>query len=174
MRILCSILLLATNLTAKAQEPFPAITGERADGTSVELPKASSGRHAIICLAYGQKAGPALEDWYGPAYLRFVAEHGLFASDLDVDVYFVPLFVGLNKAGYGPTMKKLREQGDPDVEDRVVFLRGDADGLRDKLGLKDKETPYIFVVDPQGRIVHRTLGAFSDDKLDAIEEAASP
>ena len=53
-------------------------------------------------------------------------------------------------------------------------IRGEADGLRETLGLKDKETPYIFVVDPQGRIVHRTQGAFSDDKLDAIEEAAAP
>lgn len=174
MRILFSLMTLACVLSGQGQELFPTIIGERTDGGTVELPNASSGRHAIICLAYGQKAGPALEDWYGPAYLRFVAKHGLFASDLDVDVYFVPLFVGLNKAGYGPTMKKLREQGDPDVEERVIFLRGDADGLRDKLGLKDKETPYIFVVDPQGRIVHRTQGAFSDDKLDAIEEAASP
>lgn len=40
--------------------------------------------------------------------------------------------------------------------------------------MKDKEAPYVFVVDPQGRIVHRTQGAFSDEKLDAIEEALSP
>ncbi len=174
MRTLTLLLVLALSVSASAQDLFPAIVGERADGATVELPKASAGKYAIICLAYGQKAGPMLEDWYSPAYLRFVAKHGLFAADLDVDVYFVPLFVGLNKAGYGPTMKKLREQGDPEVEQRVIFLRGDADGLREKLGLKDKETPYIFVVDPQGRIVHRTQGEFSDDKLDAIEEAVSP
>lgn len=171
MRILCSLLALTAVLSGRSQELFPAITGERTDGSTVELPKASKGKFAIICLAYGQKAGPALEEWYGPAYLRFVAKHGLFAADLDVDVYFVPLFVGLNKAGYEPTMKKLREQGDPGVEQRVVFLKGDPEGLRDKLGLKDKETPYIFVVDPEGRIVHRVQGEFSDDKLDAVEEA---
>lgn len=159
---------------ANAQQAFPTVSGERSDGTVVELPKDAAGRYAIICLAYGQKAGPLLEEWYGPAYLRFVAKHGLFASDIDADVYFVPLFVGLNKAGYGPTMKKLREAGDPDVAKRVVFLKGDHDGLRGTLGMKDKEAPYVFVVDPQGRIVHRTQGAFSDEKLDAIEEALSP
>ena len=101
-------------------------------------------------MAYGQKSGPLLEDWYGQAYLRFIAKHGLFAADLDVDVYFVPLFVGLNKAGYGPTMKKLHQQGDPDVEHRVLFVKGDADGLREALGLKDKETPVHLRGGPQG------------------------
>lgn len=168
------MLLFGIASAVKAQGTFPAVSGERSDGTMVELPKASAGRYAIICMAYGQKAGPLLEEWYGPAYLRFIAKHGLFAAEIDADVYFVPLFVGLNKAGYGPTMKKLREEGDPDVAKRVVFLKGDHDGLREALGMKDKESPYVFVVDPQGRIVHRTQGAYSDDKLDAIEEALSP
>lgn len=172
--LLAGLWLFGTLSQAQAQRSFPAVSGERSDGTVVELPKASAGRYAIICLAYGQKAGPLLEEWYGPAYLRFIAKHGLFASEIDADVYFVPLFVGLNKAGYGPTMKKLREQGDPDVAKRVVFLKGDHDGLREALGMKDKEAPYVFVVDPQGRIVHRTEGAYSDDKLDAIEEALAP
>mgnify|MGYP000875028968 FL=1 len=172
--LLAGLWLFGTLSQAQAQGSFPAVSGERSDGTVVELPKASAGRYAIICLAYGQKAGPLLEEWYGPAYLRFIAKHGLFASEIDADVYFVPLFVGLNKAGYGPTMKKLREEGDPDVAKRVVFLKGDHDGLREALGMKDKEAPYVFVVDPQGRIVHRTEGAYSDDKLDAIEEALAP
>jgi hypothetical protein len=171
-----AILLASTtafSLIVSGQNRFPALTGERTDGAVVELPKASEGRWLIVGLAYGQKAGPLLEEWYGPAYLRFVQKHGLFASELDADVYFIPLFVGLNKAGYGSSMKRLREEADPDVAERVLFVKEDADAIREALGLTDKETPYILVVDPTGRIVHREQGRYSEEKLEAIEEAAT-
>ncbi|MBL8003388.1 MAG: hypothetical protein JNL05_15650 [Flavobacteriales bacterium] len=169
--VLTTFLLAATLLWA--QQPFPTLTGERSDGSSVQLPAASKGRFLIVGMAYGQKAGPLLEEWYGPAYLRFVQKHGLFASEIDADVYFVPLFVGLNRTAYNGSMKRLREEADPDVAKRVVFVKEDADAVRDALGLKDKETPYIFVVDPQGRIIHREEGKFTEEKLDAIEVAVT-
>jgi hypothetical protein len=36
--------------------------------------------------------------------------------------------------------------------------------------MTDKDIPYIFVLDATGRIVFRTQGAFTDEKLEAIEE----
>lgn len=173
MRSLFLTTLLFTATLLRAQQPFPALTGERSDGSTVQLPAASKGRFLIVGMAYGQKAGPLLEDWYGPAYLRFVQKHGLFASEIDADVYFVPLFVGLNKAAYNGSLKRLREEADPDVAQRVVFVKEDADAVRDALGLNDKETPYIFVVDPQGLIIHREEGKFTEEKLDAIEAAVT-
>jgi hypothetical protein len=174
MRTALLTLSLSLALLTRGQDTFPTITGERTDGSTVQLPAASKGRHLIVGMAYGQQAGPLLEEWYGPAYLRFVEKHGLFASELEADVYFIPLFVGLNKTAYGSSMKRLREEGDPDVAKRVLFVKEDADAIRGALGLKDKETPYIFVVDPSGRIVHREQGRFSEEKLEAIEAAATP
>jgi hypothetical protein len=168
---LAAFLVMA--LPAPAQQPLPVFTGERTDGTTVELPTASHGRYLIVGMAYGQKAGPLLEEWYGPAYLRFVAKHGLFASDIEADVYFVPLFVGVNKAAYNSSMKRLREGSDPDVARRVLFVKEAADALRDVLDLKDKGSPYILVMDPQGVIIHREEGKFTEEKLEAIEAAVT-
>lgn len=42
--------------------------------------------------------------------------------------------------------------------------------LQAELDMTDKSLPYIFVLDEQGRIVHRTQGAFTEEKLEAIEE----
>ncbi len=173
MRHLLLTCSLALALPAGAQNVLPRLSGERTDGSTVELPTASQGRFLIVALAFGQKAGPLLEDWCGPAYLRFVAKHGIFASQVDADVYFVPLFVGLNKSAYNSSLKRLREEADPEVARHVVFVKEDAEAVRDALGLKDREVPYILVVDPQGRIIHREQGAYSDDKLDAIESAVT-
>ncbi len=169
MRYLLILPLLIVQV-ASAQQQFPSLQGETADGRMVELPLKTPKAFTIIGLAYSQKAQPALEEWFEPAYLRFVAKHGLFAGAYDCEVYFVPLFTGLNKAAYEPSLKKFRKSAEPGVVDHVVFSKAELDPLKTALGLTDKDAPYFFVLDREGRIVYRTQGAFTDEKLEAMEE----
>ncbi|MBK6368970.1 MAG: hypothetical protein IPF64_03835 [Flavobacteriales bacterium] len=166
-----TLLLVCSILPALlyAQDRFPTIQGETANGTSVTIPRTGDGPWTVVGLAYSQKATPLLEVWYEPAYLRFVAKHGLFASAYEAEVYFVPLFVGVNKAAYEPSMKKFRKSAEPAIVDHVVFSKDDLEPLQNALDLKKKDIPYFFVLDAQGRIVHREDGAFTDEKLEAIE-----
>lgn len=161
--------LLTPATLVHAQEPFPDLVGEGLDGRSVQLPAAGTGSFTLIGMAHGQKAAPVLEEWYEPAYLRFVAGHGLFAKAYKVEVYFVPMFVGLNKAAYEPTMKKVRQGAAPEVADRIIFFKGDIAPYQEALGMPRKDIPYFFVLDAEGRIVHSTEGRFTDEKLEAIE-----
>ena len=169
MRYLLILALLIAQ-AASAQQQFPSLQGETADGRTVELPLKAPKAFTIIGLAYSQKAQPALEEWFEPAYLRFVAKHGLFAGAYDCEVYFVPLFTGLNKAAYEPSLKKFRKSAEPGIADHVVFCKAELDPLKSALGLLDKDAPYFFILDREGRIVYRTQGAFTDEKLEAMEE----
>lgn len=170
MKGVLAIVTLLIGLPVAAQEAtFPQLSGETADGRAVRIPGLSGGGHTVIGIAYGKKAQPLLEEWYEPAYLRFVARHGLFASAHDAQVYFVPLFVGLNKAAYEPSLKRFRKSASPEIVDHVVFSREDLDRAG-SLGMKDPTIPYFFVVNGEGRIVHRTQGAYTPEKLDALEE----
>ena len=169
MRYICIASWLFVQATY-AQQPFPALTGETADGTAITLPSASEKAYTIIGLAYSQKAQPALEEWFEPAYLRFVAKHGLFAGAYDCAVYFVPLFTGVNKAAYEPSMKRFRKSAAPEIVEHVVFSKADLDQLKAALGLEQRDIPYFFVLDAEGRIIHRTQGDFTDEKLEAMEE----
>jgi hypothetical protein len=162
---------LFVTLPLLAQEIFPTLQGETTNGSTVTLPMMkNSSKFTIIGLAYGQKASPLLEEWYGPAYLRFVAKHGLFASAYEADVYFVPLFVGANKAAYEPSLRKFRKSAEPEIVDHVLFSKDDLEPLQEALGLDNKDIPYFFVLDASGRVIHRTQGTFSDEKLEAMEE----
>lgn len=166
--ILVTCLLIAQG--ASAQQQFPTIQGETADGTAVQLPLSKPKEYTIIGLAYSQRAQPDLEEWFEPAYLRFVAKHGLFAGAYDCDVFFVPLFTGLNKVAYEPSMRKFRKSASPEIVDHVVFSKADVEALKGPLGLTDKDAPYFFVLDRTGHIVYHTQGAFTEEKLEAIEE----
>ncbi len=170
MRSILFLLALLALTPGRAQTAFPRIEGLTAKGRTVVLPEAAPRKYTIIGMAYGQKAQPLLEDWYEPAYLRFVAKHGLFAGLYDVRVFFVPLFVGVNQAAYEPSLAKFRRSAAPEVVDLVVFAKAEVELLQAELNMTDKSLPYIFVLDEQGRIVHRTQGAFTEEKLEAIEE----
>ena len=149
---------------------FPELKGETPTGKNIDLPGDAKGKHTILCLAYDKSANDQLTAWFEPAYLRFVMHHGLFAADHDVHIWFVPMFTGMNKAAYGPVMKKVQKSEAPEVQDHILFFQGDIDLYVRELDMADKSKPYIFLLDPAGRIVHRESGEFTDDKLDAIEE----
>lgn len=170
MRSIIAIALLVISTHLGAQGRFPALQGELANGNTVELPGSPKTPYIVIALAYGRQAQEALEEWYEPAYLRFVAKHGLFANAYQTELYLVPLFTGADKAAYEPSMKRFRKGAAPEVVERVVFAKAELDEVRDALGLHDKGIPYFYVVARDGRIVHREEGRFTEDKLDAIEE----
>jgi hypothetical protein len=151
-------------------QPFPVMEGETLAGARTTLPNPGGAPHTLIALAYGQKAAPLLEDWFEPLYLRFVAKHGLFAQAIHADVYFIPLFVGGNKAAYEPTLRKFRKSATPELLDRILFVHAGMEDVQAPLGLKDKEVPYFFILDRSGAVIHRTQGAFSEDKLEEMEE----
>lgn len=170
IRSLIAVCAFVIAFLAQGQQTFPKVTGEYADGRSAELPDGKGKGHTIIAMAFGQKAQPDLEEWFEPAYLRFVEKHGLFAGSYDVDVFFVPVFTGLNKAAYEPSMKRFRKSAAPGIVDRVVFVKAEFEEFRDALGLKGRDIPYFFVLDAEGRVLHREEGAFSETKLESIED----
>ena len=149
---------------------FPALTGETADGTSITLPRSDAKPYTIIGLAYSQKASPIMEGWYEPAYMRFIAKYGLLAGAYDADIFFIPLFVGANKSAYEAVMKNFRENADPEIVDHVLFSKADIEPLSAALDLTNKNIPYFFVLDATGKIIHRTQGEFTEDKLEAMED----
>lgn len=148
-----------------------AISGETTEGSTVHLPAASSGKHCLLAVAAGKKAEPLLQEWLAPAYQRFVAKQGLMAGDHEVDLWLVPVFTGLNKAAFGPSMKRLKEEADPDMARRVVFVKDDSAALLKELLITDGDVPHFLLFDPAGKLIHRQQGAFTVDKLDALEEA---
>lgn len=167
----CTLFAAASllSMALAAQNTFPTLSGETASGKAITLP--TKGKPwTVIGLAYSQKASPLLEEWYEPAYLRFIAKHGLMAGSYEADVYFVPLFVGLNKTAYEPSMNKFRKSADPEIVDHVLFSKAELEPLKAALDLKEKDIPYFFVLDAEGRIVHREKGVFTDEKLESIEE----
>lgn len=166
--LVCAGLLFAGSAVC-AQQQFPAVEGEAATGGKVVLPRVDGQAWSVVAVICDKRAQAELEKWFAPAYNRFVMKSGLFAASYRADLFLLPIYTGLDKAAYGPSMKALRKNVDADIAGHVVFFKDDAGPVLKALGIEDRRRPYFFTVDPAGRIVHRESGPFTVEKLDALE-----
>lgn len=170
-------MLLVFAAQAQVGQQFPELKGETVAGKTMRLPQDVKGKYTLLGLAFSKKSDDALQTWFQPTYDRFMVDKesaGLFADFVyDVNVYFVPMFTGANKAAAGPARKSMLKNVDADLHPHVLFYIGELAMYRDQLGLVEKDEPYFFVLDEKGKIVYATSGAYSDKKMNEVEDILS-
>jgi hypothetical protein len=151
---------------------FPSMTAETVDDKKVELPTSTKGKYTLIGLAYSKKSESELNSWFQPVFGKFIQKsNGLFSGfTYDVNVYFVPMFTGVNAAATGTAKRKAAKNIDPQLLPYVLFYKGELKPYKDALDFEKKDIPYFFVLDPEGKIVYATSGKYSESKMAEIEE----
>ena len=151
---------------------FPSMTAETVEDKKIDLPANARGKYTLIGLAYSKKSEEELNSWFQPVFAKFIQKtNGLFSGfAYDVNVYFVPMFTGVNAAATGTAKRKAMKNIDPQLLPYVLFYRGELKSYKDALDFEKKDIPYFFVLDPQGKIVYATSGKYSEAKMEAIEE----
>jgi hypothetical protein len=170
LRKMAFIGLLFTGSAAMAQvgKVFPELTGETLESTKKSIPASTKGKYTIICMAYSSDSENDLKTWLGPAYDKFIAKTEMFSYD--VNLYFVPMFTGLNVAGAGKAKKDMIKDTDKELHPYVLFYTGEIDVYKKELGMDKKDLPYIFVLDKDGKIVYATNGYYTEAKMEALED----
>lgn len=161
-------IFLAFNLVADNDNKFPIIRGETLYDETINIPSGINGKYTIIGIASSKKAEQDLKTWMQPVYDLFINQNTFIPIDYNVDIYFVPVFSGVNKTAYNSVKKKTKEQLDKELFPYVLFYKGNIDEYKD-LNIKDKKKPHFYVINQQGKIVYSTSGAFTQKKLDKME-----
>lgn len=169
------ISLLASAISLQAQvigKTFPDMTAETIDDKKVSLPLDVKGKYTLLGLAYSKKSEDELNTWLNPVYNTFIRKQtGMIQGfSYDVNVYFVPMFTGINAAATGTAKKKAIKNTDPQLLPYILFYKGELRTYKEALDFERRDIPYFFVLDPQGKIVFATSGAYSDQKMESVEE----
>lgn len=145
---------------------------ETVEDKKVKLPQDTKGKFTLLGLAYSKKSEEDLNSWFQPVFEKYIQKTtGVLASfTYDVNVYFVPMFTGINAAATGTAKRKALKNIDPQLLPYVLFYKGELKPYKESLEFDKKDVPYFFVLDPNGKIVHATLGKYSDDKMSEIED----
>lgn len=172
--LLLSLLFIVKISSAQViGKTFPAMTAETVEDKKVNLPADVAGKYTLIGLAYSKKSEADLNSWFQPVFQKFIQKSkGLMSSfTYDVNVYFVPMFTGINAAATGTAKRKAAKNIDPQLLPYVLFYKGELKTYKEALDFEKKDIPYFFVLDPKGKIVYATSGKYSDDKMDEVEES---
>lgn len=150
---------------------FPDMTAETVEDKKVNLPQDVKGKYTLLGLAYSKKSEDELNTWFSPVYSTFIEKQtGMMQSiSYDVNVYFVPMFTGVNAAATGTAKRKAMKNVDPKLLPYILFYKGELRKYKDELDFERRDIPYFFVLDPDGKIVFATEGRYSDSKMESIE-----
>jgi hypothetical protein len=151
---------------------FPAMTAETVEDKKVQLPEDTKGKYTLLGLAYSKKSEDELNSWFQPVFEKFIQKTtGILAGfTYDVNVYFVPMFTGVNAAATGTAKRKAIKNIDPQLLPYVLFYKGELKPYKESLDFEKKDIPYFFVLDPDGKIVYATSGKYTPAKMDQVEE----
>ena len=163
------------SLASQAQvtgKMFLDMEAETVEDKKVLLPQSTKGKYTLLGLAYSKKSEDELNSWFQPVFEKFIQKtSGLLAGfSYDVNVYFIPMFTGINAAATGTAKRKAIKNIDPQLLPYVLFYKGELKTYKESLGFDKKDVPYFFVLDPTGKIVYATMGKYTDAKMNEVEE----
>lgn len=181
--LLCTVLVSmaaftpGNNVVGKA---FPTIQCEDYNGKIVSLPNDTKGKYTLLGMAFSNDAEGNLKTWINPIYNKFIAKVDASKADVfdvhvdyDVNLYFIPMFTGLNKLTSKQSKEKIKANTDKELYSYLLFYEGDKT-YKEELDFEKKDIPYFFVLDKNGKIAYATSGPYDDKKmekiLDIIEE----
>jgi hypothetical protein len=164
----------ALTFTLQAQvigKMFPDLEAETVEDTKVRLPQEANGKYTLLGLAYSKKSEDELNSWFQPVFETFIQKTtGLMAGfGYDVNVYFVPMFTGINAAATGTAKRKALKNINPQLLPHVLFYKGEIKTYQDALDFERKDIPYFFVLDTTGKIIYATSGKYSEAKMEQVE-----
>ena len=175
MKTILVLFVFACSFTLHAQvvgKMFPNMEAETVEDLKVKLPESTKGKYTLLGLAYSKKSEDELNSWFSPVFNKFIQKtKGLMSGfGYDVNVYFIPMFTGINAAATGTAKKKALKNIDPQLLPYILFYKGELKTYKAALDFEKRDIPYFFVLDPDGKIVFATSGAYSEDKMDSVEE----
>jgi hypothetical protein len=166
--------LLTSGMVSSAQvigKMFPDMIAETTEDKKVNLPGDTKGKYTLLGLAYSKKSEDELNGWFNPVFSKFIQKSKGLMEDMgyDVNVYFVPMFTGVNAAATGTAKKKAIKNVDPQLLPYILFYKGELKTYKEALDFEKRDIPYFFVLDPTGKIVYATSGKYTEEKMDEVE-----
>ena len=175
MKTVLLVLLTSMAIVSHAQvvgKMFPSMEAETVEDKKVLLPDAAKGKFTLVGLAYSKKSEDELNSWFQPVFEKFIQKTSgiLSGFSYDVNVYFVPMFTGVNAAATGTAKRKAIKNIDPQLLPYMLFYKGELKPYKEALDFEKKDIPYFFVLDATGKIVYATSGKYTAAKMSQIED----
>ena len=131
---------------------FPNMVCENYNGKKVNLPEETKGKYTLLGMAFSKDAETNLKTWINPMYNKFIGKKDSKNADpfdpslsYDINLFFVPMFTGLNQMTSKQSKEKIKSMTDKELYDYLLFYEGDKT-YKEELDFQKKDIPYFFVL----------------------------
>lgn len=142
-------------------DALPALRGEFLTGQPALLPRAASGKVALLLLGFTYNSRFPVEAWTK----RFRQE---FDKNPKVTFYEIPMIGGMARLGkwfIDSGMRRGTPKGD---QGNVITVYGGTDAWKQRLGVSDPEAAYLILIDPSGKVAWQYAGGFDEEQFKAL------
>ena len=170
MKILLTLLLIAGSLSVN-ESVFPSISCTNLKDEVIQLPSAISGKRTVIAMMLSLKADKMMQKWNQPLYRALLADGagGMMGGNMyNANLYFVGVVKGLQKLALPEIIKKAKKEVDVKYHPFFMYTNAEIDLLIKAIDIKNVDEPQFIVLETDGKILYKTSGEYSDDKLNDI------
>lgn len=176
MKLLSKIVMLFCILfsfisLAQIGKVFPSLNGKSLDGNVVSLPVKLTEKNTIVCIIYSQKTEKALSTWMQPLANTFLVKNPLDPEPYDVNLYFVVLLSGIKDLASDAIEARFKKALGRDYYKNIIIYQGSIKPYTSELEFGKKDEPYFCVIEKNGNISYSTVGLYTAEKLQEIENA---
>jgi hypothetical protein len=144
---------------------FPKLSARNLEGLDVTVPDAFEGDRNIVLVAFQRHHQDLVDSW-----ITWLEEHA--AADPGLRFYELPtigrIWAPVRNFIDGGMAAAIRE---PVVLRRTLTVYGDVSKLTAPLGIEDRSTIALFLVDRSDRVLWSGSGAFNPDTAEDLERA---
>ncbi|MAC94404.1 MAG: hypothetical protein CMC96_02765 [Flavobacteriales bacterium] len=160
--------LFTTTLFAQEGELFPSIEVVDLNENKSTIPEDTKGKFTLVGIAFSEDAQNDLYSWSQPVFSEFMDDNNLSSLVYDPYVKLILMFGGANQLVYKKAKEQITQGTDETLKDNVVMYKGSIKDYRKILKLKNRKTPYFFVLDKEGKIIYTTEGRYSRQQIKEV------
>lgn len=155
-------------LFAQMDIQFPEITCMDLTDKEVTVPNDTKGKFTLVGVAFSEQAQKDLYSWSQPVYNMFMDDNNLNSMVYDPNVHLILMFTGANQVAYNSAKKQIIGGTDESLMDNILLYKGKMEDYRKTLKMKDRKSPYFYVLDYEGKIIYVTKGRYTQKAIDEV------
>jgi hypothetical protein len=145
-------------------KPFPTVRAKTLAKRCVRFPDETKGKVGLVFVAFEQGAQQDINSWVSP----FIGD--VLSNDA-VSYYEIPMISGAYKPVSRFIDGGMRGGVPKDLHDRTATFYGKRADFFQSMAITDESRAYLFVLSRDGRIMFRTEGAATAEKISAARKA---
>ncbi len=142
---------------------FPSVAGINLEGEEIQLPQGFAGRLNLVAVAFEREQQADVDTWIGASER--------LGDEADLRFYEVPTIYEAG-AAFRLWVNNGMRAGipAPEARARTITVYLDREAFLKTLAIPDVTSIHVFLLDDAGRVLWRTAGAATPDKLDELRK----